>query len=382
MILSKAVEFIKSMCDAQADMIPGGVIYVITSKDSIVWRKASSEFDLGIFQVGEKVISNSMAAKAMREKETITANVPRSLYGIRLKITSEPIVDDEYQVIGAFSTIFPVVHPVIKAFKDFAPILSEMFPDGAVMATSDLSDFIDIQHSNEFKLPQLRAGHPLNEGGVAEISIKTKSPVSKEYDNSFYGVPVLSVGYPLFDENNEEIVGTFSLIIPKVTAERLREMSTSLEKGLSEIASTVEELASSASNIHLNEQGLNNSINEITLLSRQINAISSFIKEIADETKMLGLNAAIEAARAGESGRGFGVVATQIRKLSEQSKSTVPTIQELTNKIISKVNESNIKSQSSLSSSQDQAAATEQMAASLEGITSMAEKLNEIALKL
>lgn len=160
---------------------------------------------------------------------------------------------------------------------------------------------------------------------------------------------------------------------------KIRQVSSTLTQSFDQISSAMQQLATSSMDVTESQSSLNNEILDVKEISNEINTVLGYFNSIANQTKMLGLNAAIEAARAGEVGRGFGVVSAEIRKLSENSKDTAAQIAKLTEKIQLSVEKTLKASDSTLSSTEQQSAAIQETNASVEEVTSLALELEQLS---
>lgn len=265
----------------------------------------------------------------------------------------------------------------LKAFFNIQAFIPYMFDDEVSYAISDLEKYLLYIPTQQIN-PGTKAGDPVPPGSSSYECMKTGQVIKKSIPKHVLGVEILGTAIPI--KNHEgKVVGSVSFGRSVEKYHKISNLSNTLSEALGEVAAAVDQLSAGLQNVLSSNELIVNDVNLANSEAKNTDNILKFIKTIANQTNLLGLNAAIEAARTGEAGRGFGVVAEEIRKLSHSSSESINKIEEVLNKVQKSVESINMNIHDINQLFRSQTDAIQDINTSLQDLNSVAQELNHIS---
>lgn len=268
----------------------------------------------------------------------------------------------------------------LNAFAAITPFLKALYLQDSGIFVCDTEKYIAFEHADTYNTG-VCVGDKVKEGSSTHTAMTERKRVVVTVPKEYFGVTYRAVAVPIFDEKDNVIgaIGVSSSIENQLEFQGIIEL---FSKSFEDVTNNVQEITAGA--IHLAESGERLALSAKTSIAniRKSDKIVEMISKIANQTKLLGLNAAIEAARAGEYGRGFTVVAEEIPRLSDSSNISAKQVNKILIDITNEMENIFNETQETSAVSQRQCASTEEIAAVMQQLLAQLNVLNNFNLIL
>ncbi|MBM7603712.1 septation ring formation regulator EzrA [Metabacillus crassostreae] len=258
------------------------------------------------------------------------------------------------------------------------PIIHSMLPHIAIGVTNT-EEWIAYYPGKKIDIGA-RPGHKINPREPLADCIKNRKIIRTEVDPEFFGFPFTGLATPIIEGN--KVVGAIAIQIQEQNEKELRRISDQIVISITQANNRVTTIAEGADDLSQTSNTLLSQSKKAKEEVKNTDDVLTFIKRIADQTNLLGLNASIEAARAGDMGRGFGVVANEIRKLSNETVSSTEKIRTTLTNIQTSMDEISASIEKVVAVGKNQAASTEDISTFIDEIEKMSKDLNKYASEL
>ncbi len=347
----------------------------------------------------------------------------RAKIRIPVEISTSPLLNHERQIIGAVKLIRDKrdINAIIDCIGDAVVVMDSSLKIIYYNPAAEELTGIPVEDALGKFCYEIIPEENCNTQNCTALQVKNTGRITKQITKrlplSGEEIPVDITASQLNDTKGN-VIGTVEVIKDLRQMTAIKELVDNLRGSSANVSAVSQELAASSEEINTISEQVNTAIaqisketqgksrkvkeasdeikelSDITIKnSKRIGDVVKVIKNIANQTNLLSLNAAIEAARAGEHGKGFAVVAEEVRKLAEGSSKAAEQISEMVEEVQSETGQRTVELvktiveiaedyEVSVNKLIDASAATEEQAANIQSLSDMAHDLAGLAVDM
>jgi uncharacterized protein YoxC len=269
---------------------------------------------------------------------------------------------------------------LLWAISHLLPCINELFNNEVSFLLTDKEKIIKMIRTEIKEAGSYNDGDSIPHDIPAYLCMQQGKLVVKNLSKEYFGVALKTAATPIKNKDGQ-IIGSIA-IGKRDWGDDIKSHSQTFVQSFGEISKVIDNVASGIQDVAKSSSDILNEINTTNEDMKKTDEIISFVQNVSKQTNLLGLNAAIEAVRAGEMGKGFSVVANEIRKLSNSSSESIREINNVLNKLRSSIESVTSNMYENNKMFETQAASVEEINSSISELNNTAQIIKEIGEKL
>lgn len=216
---------------------------------------------------------------------------------------------------------------LLQSFVKAAPHINSITINDVAIAICDTEKYVGFVPWRKNAVMMVEPGDKVPDGTVIKDAMTQDRQIIKQVSAKLFGVPYIACGIPIKEGNR--IVGAVSFLVTTDKQERLAVIAQNIYEGLDGVNSASAHIQEGAKKLERVYTELLELSQKLQSYISETDEVLGMIEDFARQTNLLGLNASVEAAKVGAIGKGFGIIASETRKLAADITKSTKRIEDI-----------------------------------------------------